>query len=99
MADENRGSEAEQSRRIAAAIKALLRDRDEGKTICPSEAARAAGGNQWRKLMPLVRKVAWALADEGWLDVTRKGEPVDRDAKGPVRLRRRSREPGTPTRQ
>ena len=73
------------------AIGDLLDQRDEGKTICPSEAARAlAGDNGFRELMPLVRDAARAMVADGEIDVTQKGEVVDLDAaRGPIRLRRR----------
>jgi hypothetical protein len=72
------------------AILELLDQRDEGKTICPSEAARALGGDDgFRELMPMVREAAAKLADDGRLEVTQSGEVVDpRDHKGPIRLRR-----------
>jgi hypothetical protein len=76
---------------VAASIEALLGARRDGATICPSEAARALGGDDgaWRELMPLVRDVAAELADAGVLDVTQGGERVDaRCARGPIRLRR-----------
>ena len=68
----------------------LLAQRDEGKTICPSEAARALGGDDgFRALMPLVRDAARDLVADGEIEVTQKGEVVDLDAaKGPIRLRR-----------
>ena len=37
--------------------------------------------------MPEVRETADAMADRGELEVTQKGEPVGRDARGPIRLR------------
>ena len=87
--DEGRASkvsEAEQRERAASAITQLLRQRA-GKTICPSEAARAIGGDDWRDLMPLVRDVASDLAAEGRVIVQQKGETVDiATARGPVRL-------------
>lgn len=44
-----------------AAILDLLAVRDPGKTICPSDAARALGGDDgFRPLMPLVRDAARA---------------------------------------
>ena len=72
-----------------AAILALLAERAPGRTICPSEAARALGGDDgFRTLMPLVREAAAAMTDAGELEVTQRGEPVDvRTARGPVRLR------------
>ena len=72
--------------RMAATIRALLRHRD-GTTICPSDAARVVGGDDWRDLMPLVRDVAADLAAEGVIRVQQKGVDVDvTTAVGPVRL-------------
>ena len=78
-----RRSEAER------AILDLLARRDPGKTICPSDAARARGGDDaFRPLMPVVRDAARALVAEGRIEVTQKGEPVDLDsARGAIRLR------------
>ena len=72
------------------AITTLLDQRDEGKTICPSDAARDLGGDDgFRPLMDLVRDAARAMVARGELEVTQKGEVVDLDgAKGPIRLRR-----------
>ena len=79
-------------REIERTIDALLDRRAEGKTICPSEAARALRPDDWRPLMQPVRDVAAELADEGRLEVTQKGEVVDvRTARGPIRLRKRKR--------
>lgn len=70
------------------AIFRLLADRDPGKTICPSEAARAMDPEDWRKLMPEIRALAVGLAREGRLVITRHGKPADPDAfKGVYRLR------------
>jgi hypothetical protein len=75
---------------LEEAILALLARRSEGRTICPSEAARAVGGPAWRDHMPLAREAAAALAAEGRIDVLQKGVPVDAlKARGPIRLRRR----------
>ena len=72
--------------RLAASMRVLLRHRD-GKTICPSDAARVAGGDDWRELMPLAREVAGTLASEKVVVIQQRGEPVDLDAaKGPIRL-------------
>jgi Protein of unknown function (DUF3253) len=72
------------------AILQLLEERDPGRTICPSEAARALGGDDgFRPLMPLVRDAAGELAKEGQIEITQHGEPVDlKQAKGPIRLGR-----------
>ena len=73
---------------IERTILGLLAQRDAGKTICPSEAARALAAD-WRPLMQPVRDVAYELADDGRLEVTQKGEVVDgRTARGAIRLRR-----------
>lgn len=78
--------------RIEACIRSLLEDRDSaatGKTICPSEVARAlAGEDGFRPLMEPVREVARAMVDRGDLEVTQSGEVVDpRAARGAIRLR------------
>ena len=70
------------------AILSLLADRDPGKTICPSDAARAVGGTDFRTLMEPTRRVAASLVSEGRIEVTQQGEPVDlASARGPIRLR------------
>lgn len=71
------------------AIIVLLEQRDPGKTICPSDAARALGGDDgFRPLMDLVRDAAGELVEAGRIEVTQHGEPVDLErAKGPIRLR------------
>ena len=71
------------------AILDLLAQRDPGKTICPSDAARALGGDDgFRPLMPVVREAARALVAEGRIEVTQRGRPVDLDsARGAIRLR------------
>jgi hypothetical protein len=71
---------------IAAAILDLALRRGAGRTLCPSEAARAVAAD-WRPLMPDVRRVAAGLAAEGRIAVTQKGQPVDPlTASGPIRL-------------
>lgn len=76
--------------RLEDAIRALLARRAPGATICPSEAARAVGGQEWRELMPAARAAAGRLVDAGEVDVLQAGEVVDvASARGPVRIRRR----------
>ena len=71
-----------------AAILALLDERAEGATICPSEVARALDSD-WRPLMDEVRSAAAGLVTEGKVEVTQGGEVVDlASARGPIRLRR-----------
>jgi hypothetical protein len=72
------------------AIFTLLAQRQNGATICPSDAARAiyATAADWRAAMPAVRSVAAQLAAQGRLVVTQGGKIVDiTTAKGPIRLR------------
>jgi uncharacterized protein DUF3253 len=71
------------------AILDLLAERATGTTICPSEAARALGGDDgFRPLMSLVRDAARGLVADGRIEVTQRGEPVGLDrARGPIRLR------------
>lgn len=67
---------------IADAMLALVAERGRGKTICPSEVARALGGphpDGWGPLMKPVRRVAVALAHAGEVAILRKGRPVDPD--------------------
>ena len=71
---------------IRNAILVAVTQRGPGKTICPSEVARALGSD-WRMLMPDVRRVASTLASDGKIKVTQKGAEVDAlAAKGPIRL-------------
>lgn len=70
------------------AIVQLLEFRAPGASICPSEAARLVGGSDWRRLMADTLTAARRLVDEGVLEITRSGHPVDPAAAGgPVRLR------------
>jgi hypothetical protein len=73
-----------------AAIAGLLAQRDPGKTICPSDAARRLGGDDgFRPLMPLVREAAAAMVARGELEVTQRGRVVELGtARGAIRLRR-----------
>lgn len=79
---------------LREAILSLLAERDRGKSICPSEAARrayAGTDDGWRALMPAVRAEAAELADQGIIDATQRGAVVSlRTARGPIRLRYRS---------
>ncbi|MEL6364129.1 MAG: DUF3253 domain-containing protein [Pseudomonadota bacterium] len=69
------------------AIMQLLMERGAGKTICPSEAARAVDPENWRAHLKAVRAAGRALAADGRIVWTRKGEPVDPEtAKGVVRF-------------
>jgi Protein of unknown function (DUF3253) len=73
---------------IERTILELLARRDEGKTICPSDAARALDDDDFRPLMDPVRRVARDLVARGELEVTQSGRVVDIDtARGAIRLR------------
>lgn len=74
--------------RLAAAMRTLLRQRGQDSTICPSDAARAAGGEGWRALMDAAREVAAGLHEAGVVEVRQKGErvPDPAAARGPIRL-------------
>lgn len=75
--------------RLAAAMRTLLRQRKPESTICPSDAARVAGGEQWRDAMEAARDVAAELAAEGVLEVRQRGKKVDpAAATGALRLAR-----------
>ena len=79
---------------LEAAILDLLHERDAGKTICPSEAARAVAASDDRDacapLMQPAREAAQRLVAKGKIVITQHGEVVDgATVKGPVRLRLR----------
>ncbi|WP_286275939.1 DUF3253 domain-containing protein [Mycobacterium antarcticum] len=67
----------------------MTRERGPSKTICPSDAARAVGGQDWRGLMDDARDVARELAKAGDVEITQKGNALDPDAawRGPIRIR------------
>lgn len=71
---------------IARSIRTLLAAH-EGKTICPSEVARALDPVGFRALMPAVRDVASGLRERGRIVITQRGKEVDpARARGPIRL-------------
>ncbi|MDT7713813.1 MAG: hypothetical protein QOG46_2720 [Pseudonocardiales bacterium] len=77
--------------RLRTAILDLTRERGPAKSICPSDAARAVGGDDWRDLMEQARDVARDLARTGDVEITQGGDVVDPDAtwRGPIRIRAR----------
>lgn len=77
---------------LEAKILELLGQRAATSTICPSEAARAVGGEEWRDLMEPARRAARRLVAGGEVTITQRGVPVDPStAKGPIRIRRTPR--------
>lgn len=76
-------------RELETTIALLLSTRAADATICPSDAARAIGGDQWRDLMEPARRAARRMVAAGDLEITQHGSVVDPStAKGPIRLRR-----------
>ena len=75
---------------IETEILRLIAERGPTKTICPSEPARAIAGSDtaaWGALMPIVRRTAVQMADEGRIVITRKGKVADpHDFRGVYRL-------------
>ncbi len=71
------------------AIVQLLNARAHDASICPSEAARAVGGESWQSLMEPARKAARRLVAQEKVQITQAGKVVDPSrAKGPIRIRR-----------
>ncbi len=72
---------------VRDAILDLVEARGQGKTICPTEAARRVSETAWRKVLPDVRAEAVRLATAGDIMIYRKGRVVDpHDFKGVYRL-------------
>ena len=79
---------------LEATILHLLAARGPGKTICPSEVARATAASEslatWESLMQPAREAALRLVAAGRIVITQHGRIVDgTTAKGPIRLRLR----------
>lgn len=74
---------------LDTAILAHLTARGPGKSICPSEVARAQAPANWRAHMPAVRDAARQLARDGRLRVTQGQRDLDPAEAwtGPIRLR------------
>ncbi|BBY28025.1 DUF3253 domain-containing protein [Mycolicibacterium sediminis] len=74
---------------LRTTILELARRRGPDKTICPSEAARAVGGERWRDLMDDARDIARDLARNGDVEISQKGTVLDPDGpwRGPIRIR------------
>lgn len=75
---------------LRATILDLLESPEAGKSISPTEAARALAGadeRQWSRLMKPLRSVAIEMAKAGELVILRKARPVDpSDFRGVYRL-------------
>ncbi|MFO1116835.1 MAG: DUF3253 domain-containing protein [Beijerinckiaceae bacterium] len=77
---------------VEATILALVTERA-GKTICPTDAAKAIARDRgeddlaWRRWLSPVRTTAKGLARQGRLVIYRKGKPADPDDfRGVIRL-------------
>jgi hypothetical protein len=76
-------------RHLEETIRELLDSRAATSSICPSDAARAIGGEEWRGLMEPARRAARRLVDAGEVEITQGGAVVDPSTvKGPIRIRR-----------
>jgi hypothetical protein len=70
---------------LADTILALCVAAGPGKTICPTDAAKAFASQRgeddlgWRSHLQTVRSSAVALARQGRIVIYRKGKPVDPD--------------------
>nr|WP_255378324.1 DUF2256 and DUF3253 domain-containing protein [Quadrisphaera sp. DSM 44207] len=74
---------------LESALEALLDARAVTSSACPSEAARAVGGEGWRELMEPARAAARRMVAAGRAEITQRGAVVDPStARGPVRVRR-----------
>nr|WP_185982483.1 DUF3253 domain-containing protein [Aureimonas mangrovi] len=75
---------------ITGAILRMAAERGAEKTVCPSEVARALAGSDekaWRLLMAPIRAETVRLADDGAIEIRRKGRTVDpHDFKGIYRI-------------
>lgn len=74
---------------LTASIRDLLGARAATATICPSEAAKAVGGDDWRDLMEPARRAARRLVAASEVEITQGGRVVDPStARGPIRIRK-----------
>ncbi|GLK69391.1 hypothetical protein GCM10008179_30290 [Hansschlegelia plantiphila] len=79
------------SETLDALVLRLVIERGAGKTICPTEAAKASGvapeEAMWGARIKAVRAVAVSLAKRGEVSIYRKGKPVDPEGfKGVYRI-------------
>lgn len=82
------GAQSTVDTNLDQALASLLAERGATKTVCPSEVARAVGGEQWRELMEPARAAARRAVARGDAEITQRGRVVDpTSAKGPIRIR------------
>lgn len=84
---------SETDKKLEEEILRLLGGRANDATICPSEAARSFFGEEdWQEKMEKTRCAARRLVEQGKIEIVQKGTVVDPStAKGPIRLRNKSR--------
>lgn len=79
--------DANRPKSVEEAILQIAAERGQGKTLCPSEAARAVYPKDWQNRMRQIRQIAIHLARNGQISIYRKGRPVDpNDFRGVYRL-------------
>jgi hypothetical protein len=83
--------------RLKSSILALAEHRGPDSSICPSDAARAVGGENWRDLMGDARELARELARSGDVQITQRGDVLDPEGawSGPIRITTRRGEQDT----
>ena len=58
--------------------------------ICPTDVAQAVAPEAWRGQLLAVRRAAQRMAEQGLIDILRKGKPVPpTEMRGVIRLRLR----------
>lgn len=74
-------------RALEEALSDLLHERGRGKSICPTEAAKKVGGEEWRTLLEPARMAARRLTVRGEARIIQHGRSVDPStAKGAIRV-------------
>ncbi len=82
---------AEVEKQLRETILRIAHERGPSKSLCPSDAARKVGGDNWRDLMEQAHSAARALAKAGEVVITQGDDVLDPDAiwRGPIRIRAR----------
>lgn len=76
-------------RQFEASLELLLDGRSASASVCPSEAARAVGADDWSELIEPARMAARRLVATGRAEVTHGGQVIDPSRfRGPIRVRR-----------
>ena len=73
---------------IEETILDLLQNRKDGRSICPTDVAKALDPDGFQRKLGLVKAAAVGMARRGGLWITRKGKPVNPEKfKGVYRLK------------